>query len=103
MGYRAFLRDLTPDQRLGHISGFLERSFGGPPPADGSADVLEVFALDWAEETFSRGSYSIFFPPGVLGMTWPTLAPIYREGRLGPQKGLWLSGADWTTDSFGYM
>jgi len=33
---------------------------------------------------------------------WPTVSPIYHEGRLGPE-GLWLSGADWTTDSFGYM
>lgn len=99
---RAFLQDLAPEQRSAHVIDYIARSFGGRPPADGSADILDIVALDWADEPYSRGAYSTFHMPGVLTSAWPALAPIYAESRFGPD-GLWLCGADWFPEMVGYM
>jgi len=99
---RAFLRDLTPEQRSDHVAEYIAQSFGGLPPTDGSADLLDVVALNWADEPYSRGAYSTFHMPGVLTSSWSTLEPIYLESRFG-HDGLWLCGADWIPETFGYM
>lgn len=98
---RAFLRDLTKEQQLAQMTNYFAASFG-EPPTDGSADVLNVSAVNWADEAYSRGAFGTFHPPGVLTSMWKTLAPILQESRLGPE-GLWIAGADWSLDSFGYM
>lgn len=76
--------------RAGYVAGLLERWFG--PRA---ANPLDVLALDWSTEEYTRGGYAGVFGPGV----WTN----YGEVLLAPFERVHFAGAETSTVSFGYM
>jgi len=91
-----FLSTLSEEERRNHVLAFVGLSL-----RDARVWHPErVIAHNWASQTYARGAYTMFFPPGVQSQPafWEAYAHMEKS------KGLWLAGSDYQLDfGNGYM
>ncbi|KAK3269121.1 hypothetical protein CYMTET_22415 [Cymbomonas tetramitiformis] len=92
---RRFMREYTKEQRKALVLDFLAYSFKDPQAKTGARSVIEH---NWADQPWTRGAYSTYFPPGVLTEFWDEWKDIRH-----PAERLWVAGTDYAYAGLGYI
>jgi len=94
-----FQRHPSAAGRKQHVLTFIGKSFQNKSAA---ASPIGVVEHNWADDPYTRGAYSSYFPPAVLSGFWDTHQAL-RQHRLRRPSQWWVAGSDYCGSGMGYI